>query len=358
MKNSGLAFAVIVLAAVLINIVAAVAGERPAVAGERSAIVVKPSVHAQTNYTKAAQALRSGDYAGARSLLERIVSEEPEVSQYHYALSMAYSGLGDFQNTWQQLRQTLQLNPQHKEAERDIVMFWQLLEENGLFNIGVAGRRVQELLGEPDYIKSPADGSAGWQGWHYAFWLIEMVDNRVQRVLDVRGIDPKLLLLVDNVKFSTDDRDWVAIRRSGNRDCLKTEYLPPGQSMQHWTELFSTQHFLAAADRLSALLEIQHRQLAETDPHGDWRIIEQRPGDVLYEWYGNTSGQYLITRLITGVRDVHQLSYAVKTAQPAAATRQLWIGRLKQVRLSEPQPDIFHPDSITYLSDIPLNSPL
>jgi hypothetical protein len=326
--------------AVVVWLMTAAAG-----AGAADAVVVKPSMHAQERYTTAARALRAGDYARAGILLEQIVSEEPEISQYHYALSMAYSSLGDFQRSWQQLRQTLRLNPQHKEAERDIDLLWQLFGEHGLFNVGTADSKIQALLGSPDH----SAGNAGWQSWRYAFWLIEMSDHKVQRVLDMRGIDPKLLLPLDDVEFFVDEHAWIVTRRSGNRGYLKTEYLPPGQTLQNWTELFSTQHFLGAADQLAQLLESQRRQLFETDPDSDLQIVDQRPGNVLYEWHGKTSGQYLLTRMIAGVRDVHQLTYAIKTTQPAAATRALWIDLLKQARLSKRQPDIFLSDSITYL---------
>lgn len=294
----------------------------------------KPSAQTQTRYVIAAKALRSGDYDKACQLLEKMVAEEPEVAKYRYALSMAYARQGDYVKNWEQLRQTLRLNPTHPEATRDITLLWQVFNDNGLFNVGVSVDQIQAQLGTPDHVKT----NQSWQGWRYAFWLIEVVDGKVERVLDVRKVDPKLMLFTDNVEFFVDSNSWVPGHRSGNRYHLKTDYVLPPQTPQYWDQLFSSQHFLGASHiPLSALLEMLRQQLFAIDSDIDWRIISETENAAIYEWRSHKmpgpAAQHTLGHLIVGERDVHQLSYTAKVSRLPPQTRQHWLNLLQKAQL-------------------------
>ena len=320
-------------------------------------VVKKPSVQIQTRYTIAAKALRSGDYDKASQLLETMVTEEPDVAKYRYALSMAYAKQGDHAKTWQQLRQTLQLNPEHEEATRDIVMLWQTFDENGLFNVGVSIDQIQAQLGAPDHVKT----NQAWQGWRYAFWLIEVVDGSVKRVLDIRKIDPKLLLFSDNVEFFVDDKHWIPGHRSGNRYYLKTDYILPSQTPQSWDQLFSSQHFLGLSGTtpLDVLLKSLQQQLFSIDPKTHWHIISADENEMIYEYETHEKiEQYTIARIMVGERDIHQLSYSAKHPQLSAQKRQHWLELLKQARLiKHSRHYVSQPDILMSFSTNPLQSP-
>lgn len=343
----------------VLTVAALWAGLIPTSAMANDGLTAKPSVQAQTSYTIAAKALRSGDYKKACELLEKMVEQEPNIAQYHYTLSMVYGKLGEYPKTWQQLRQTLKLNSNHKEASRDIVKLWQYFDKKGLFNTGVSINRVKSELGKPDHVKTNQD----WQGWRYSFWLIEVVDRKVKRVLDVRKIDPKLLLFVDNVEFFVDSNDWIAGQRSGNRYFLKTDYILPPQTPQQWDQLFSSEHFLGASYiPLATWLDHVKQQLLEVDPDISWTIVSETTDEAIYEWRSHDAQRqerYTLVRILVGERDIHQLSYSTKAPLPKPSTRQRWLTLLKRARLiKSPLPPVTQPDVLFSFNANPLQSSL
>lgn len=121
-----------------------------------------------------------------------------------------------------------------------------------------------------------------------------------------------------------------------------TEFIPPNETIENWSKLFTIQYVAGANPNLENFVTAQMNNTKKKCADLTWSVIEQSNNSFLYEWNtkscsGNNSNiytaQHVITRHINGNDGMHIVSYAEKTKNISEATRSQWIERLKKANI-------------------------
>jgi hypothetical protein len=136
-----------------------------------------------------------------------------------------------------------------------------------------------------------------------------------------------------------DGRGWTVGHQQSTGAKTLTEYVLPGQNVENWRELVSSQVFTPAVP-LARMVERFRTSLLEGCPSLEWNVIRQDETMVIYEWRDSGCGgfepQYEVGRMTIADRSLYRLAYAIKTKSPLApAKRGAWLEILARVPLAE-----------------------
>lgn len=148
----------------------------------------------------------------------------------------------------------------------------------------------------------------------------------------------------ERVPPPSDDRDWTIGNRDSGLGITMTEYVPSGQSIDHWQELLTTQSFYGLQDELTVdeVAEDLQKNIKKRCPTAHLSFIRREPGNILYEWsFTGCRGyedQHDIGRLIGGATAIHHIFHSQKTSALPPEEREKWLGLLGAVVLEEGVP--------------------
>jgi hypothetical protein len=136
-----------------------------------------------------------------------------------------------------------------------------------------------------------------------------------------------------------DGRGWTVGHRQSNGVQTLIEYVLPGQNVENWRELVTSQ-VLSQAVPVAPFVERLRASLSQGCPSLVWNVIRQEEKTVTYEWRDSGCGgfepQYELGRIAIEDRTLYRLAYAIKTKAPlAAAKRSAWLEILARVPLAE-----------------------
>ena len=136
-----------------------------------------------------------------------------------------------------------------------------------------------------------------------------------------------------------DGRGWTVGHRQSNGVQTLTEYVLPGQNVENWRELVTSQVFSQAVP-LTSFVDRLRASLSQGCPSLVWNVIRQDEKTLIYEFRdsgcGGFEGQSELGRVTIEDRSLYRLAYAIKTKAPLTADkRSTWLEILGRVPLAE-----------------------
>jgi hypothetical protein len=139
-----------------------------------------------------------------------------------------------------------------------------------------------------------------------------------------------------------DGRGWRTGNHQENAARVLTEYVLPGETVHHWTELVTSEVFKDPrhAVSIAAFVDRIHASGARGCPSFVWHVIRQDEGTAIFEHHdagcGGFEPESSLVRLATGDVGVYRLAYAARINGPIPpAKRREWLAILSQVPLAE-----------------------
>jgi len=172
-----------------------------------------------------------------------------------------------------------------------------------------------------------------------------MVANHERRACQFALTGSAILLILGAVTAANaqpptfDGRGWTVGNRQSNGTQTLVEYVLPGQNVDNWRELVTSQVFSQAVP-VAPFVERLRASLSQGCPSLVWSVIRQDQQTLIYEWRDSGCGgfepQYEVGRVTIDGRSLYRLAYAIKTKTPLAAEkRSAWIELLARVPLAE-----------------------
>ena len=136
-----------------------------------------------------------------------------------------------------------------------------------------------------------------------------------------------------------DGRGWTVGHRQSNDTQTLTEYVLPGQNVENWRELVTSQVFEQSIP-VAPFVQRLRAALSEGCPSLVWNVVRQDEKTLIYEWRdsgcGGWASQHEVGRVTIEGRRLYRLAYAIRTKAPLSAeTRSAWIEILARVPLAE-----------------------
>jgi hypothetical protein len=135
--------------------------------------------------------------------------------------------------------------------------------------------------------------------------------------------------------------NWKLVHRSSALGELILEFIPDGDDIDNWKELFTYQNGglgrgqHTPEEQLNSIKAIREKECPGAT---DWNVIERNENSILYEWYAKPCmgwpEQHEIARIIHGKHNSFTLHYAAKVHELAPETRTQWIKMLDGAKLS------------------------
>ena len=305
-----------------------------------SAEIPKPKLtpEAQIAAKRGIEMLQAKEYKKAVELLLVAAKLHPREGEIRHLLGYAYAQNKQLGPAWLQFRQAVRLKPKYVAGIRDFMKLWKAFETQGVFNAGRSSDEIAKLLGKPDSKQSKNGGEV----WEYGFKQLHFLQGKLAALIDPRGLDASITQTVDKIEIEFDDQSrWRLGYRSLDLVQSLTEYIPQGQGMQKWNELYTIQriHKLREKKSPSDLMKDIETNLKKANPAVEFRVLEERDGDVLFHWRDvgdekqNRLPQHEIVRLIAGQRDIHRLAYTRRVGQIPAEDAKNWVSILGQAQL-------------------------
>jgi hypothetical protein len=174
---------------------------------------------------------------------------------------------------------------------------------------------------------------------------IAMLANQGHRAGQMLAIGAAFLLILSAITPANaqtpgfDGRGWTVGHRQSNGNQTLIEYVLPGQNVENWRELATSQVFSPAVP-LAPFVERLRASLSQGCPSLVWNVIRQEEKTLIYEWRDSGCGgfepQYELGRITIEERSLYRLAYAIKTKKPLAAEkRSTWLEILSRVPLAE-----------------------
>lgn len=278
--------------------------------------------------------LKSKDYPKAIEAFQIAVDKHPEVAELQHFLGFAYAQNKQLGEAWLHFRQAVRLNPNYKDAVRDFSSLWQAFESRGVFNCGRSQEDLQKLVGKPD--KASTNGAV----WEYGFKQIHLRDGKIAAIVDPRGLTPDIAYAKLRLDVQFDERSrWRLGYRTVSRIQSLSEYIPAGQPVTDWSELYTVQriHGLAKKQTANEMMRKMELNLKKRNPAIEFAVIAESQNDVLFQWRDQGDGQrkpqHELVRLLGGQRDMHRIAYAQRVAQIDNPMAKTWVGVLQRAKL-------------------------
>lgn len=267
--------------------------------------------------------------------------QHPKNGQLRNLLGTAYAEDKQLGQAWLQFRSAVVLDPQHAAGIRNFLMLWTAFDRKGVVNIGRSKTELAKLLGEPD----GKSGTEEREVWQYGFMRCQFLNDRLFAVIDPRGLDAAALRPADVLKVDFDDETrWRLGYRIINRVESRTQYVPAGQAVQNWEELYTVQRFFKLIGRVTPsqmMAQIQEK-MKEVNPDIKFQVLGESTGDVVF--YSRSVGtkekpvEHEIVRLVAGKEDIHRLAYSRRGKELKQEEAKQWLALLKQAKLTAPTP--------------------
>ena len=136
-----------------------------------------------------------------------------------------------------------------------------------------------------------------------------------------------------------DERDWKVGFSDSKGNRILTELVPPGETVQNWSELITTQTFVNVrpAVTLDSFVQAYRASFAKGCRDVKWVILSQSPHEILLERHASACApvrdEYAIEKLIRGVRTLNSVAYARATPF-SGGERQKWLDIVSKSRLT------------------------
>jgi len=132
---------------------------------------------------------------------------------------------------------------------------------------------------------------------------------------------------------------WMVGHKSSNYEGAIVEYILVGENINNWSQLVTTQFFAGTFDvqRLNEIVSITKAGLEEGCGLLEWNVIQNHPGDIIFEW--NHSGcngfpaTYEVARLKIGEEGLYRLAYDIKTKSIIPSLKTHWVEFVEKPRL-------------------------
>lgn len=121
------------------------------------------------------------------------------------------------------------------------------------------------------------------------------------------------------------------------------EYMPFGQTVLDWTEMFTWQYFPEWPGQPTprAIMDDLKRIRMAQNPKTEWKIITQTKDAIIYEWKFRESqhnkyktgigDHYEIARIVAGAGGIYIFHYATKNADISLHDRRNWARALRKI---------------------------
>jgi hypothetical protein len=137
------------------------------------------------------------------------------------------------------------------------------------------------------------------------------------------------------------DTEKYELGYSARDDLMQVaEYVPTGETVYNWSELVTMVTTNKRAFNLPdsrQMMESIRSDMAGQCPGLQWRILEEAPGSILYEWWvqgcGDVADQHEIARILQSDWNCYHLKYTIKGPPMANERREEWIGTLASARV-------------------------
>ena len=137
-------------------------------------------------------------------------------------------------------------------------------------------------------------------------------------------------------RFKLDLATWQLGYEGEDADQALREYVPNGQTVNHWTEMVSSGRFKDPVSPQAMYGIIKFGVLLGCSS-AHVSVIEETDDSILFEWWqddcGGIPAQHEIRRICADRRGTYTLSYVQKTHQMSSADRTRWISIIKASRV-------------------------
>jgi len=141
--------------------------------------------------------------------------------------------------------------------------------------------------------------------------------------------------------FEGDERVWDIGYNAGDQVQRVTEFVRPGQTVENWTELVTSQTFNKAFDLVSVEDQIAaHRKdLVARCPGSTVEVIRQTPDGVIYESNlvncEQGADEHSLVRILDGTYNRFFVHYAVRGAATMTPERRAeWLEKLTTLSIT------------------------
>ena len=287
-------------------------------------------------YVQGLRLLRADRAAAALPHLREAVQARPRDVEPRYMLAVACIKAGRDGEGWTQVRQAVRLDPNMKPAVSLFHQLWMAYDGKGVNNVGKPIDGVRATLGKPDREVM----NAGSGRLEYGYMAVGIRDGRVFGVIDLRDLPRAAMYPKARLQAPLDPKAWRMNHRQFSRISENAEFVPPGQSVQRHSEMFSSQRLLGLGGgkvAIKAMAAQNKAALAAAAPKAVWRVIAINDREYVCEFIvpqgGAHPAQHEISRTVLGEVDAHRVAY-VKMGQPMDANqRTQWIDRLTRATL-------------------------
>lgn len=168
--------------------------------------------------------------------------------------------------------------------------------------------------------------TAGWQLYGFLFKNDELIYKLSPLQMRSLGLEEAV------GPFPKDERDWKEGHKAHDQRQMLIEYVPPGETVQNWSELVSVQIVFdvrpdLAAEQYVALVMANHRSKQPGCQTVSHKVLGSTPTEVLYEQSlagcAPLRDEYSIRKVIRGPRAMTEVSYA-RTAPLTDADKDKW----------------------------------
>jgi hypothetical protein len=294
---------------------------------------------AQQDFDRAVELLEGEKWEEAVPLLERAVAARPEDVEFRCALSMALLQSRKPGSAWHVLDPVAKSSPPDPAVVAQRVTIWQALGAAGTFNVDAPVAQIVSLLGEPDQLQT-FDQQVRWI---YDFMAVQVLDDKVYSVIDLRDYRPNLPETSHTVAISLDGRPWHVGHRVVNGRQSTVDYLLPNESIQNWRELVSVdQLFELTLEGVTPRrwLEDLNARFERAEVEVRIEVLVDQPERVVFAWSppglpADRSHQEVVV-LMRGDRDLYMVTYRKRESEIREDERAAWVSRFRQARLVPP----------------------
>ena len=301
---------------------------------------ISPDARAAIN--KGVEQLNEKRFKEAVQTFLAAARRHPNNGQFRSLLGLAYLKNNQPGQAWLQFRQGVRFNPGYKPGVQSFLALWKEFENKGVLVVGRSEEEIVRLIGQPD----SKVGSGPQTRLEYGFMQLHFVKGKLFAIADARGLDSDTMKPVRAFKVHLDDESrWKLGYRAIDRRQSLTEYIPKGQSVREWKELYTVQrlHKLASRTTPQKMATEIEANLRKENPNIDFQMLTDTENDVMFHWREKGSkerpAQHEIVRLVSGPKDIHRLAYSRRVDQIKTADAEAWFQRIQQAKLIEsPKP--------------------
>jgi tetratricopeptide (TPR) repeat protein len=286
---------------------------------------------------RADNALERGYYSRAVELYQRVTEARPDSSSAIRDLAHARFLAGDHAGAWQDIRQSLQLNPVDEKANAYADQIRSMIRPRVHPRVGMAFDRFIELAGTPQRI---IDFSATRRRViYYDLWAYEFDRQGLVRQVSLDHVAPDQPLddMLPRLRgFKLDGRSWQLDTCERTFDSAACTYIPDDQLDRHTeqAETITVRRTVADTGPIVKMAKRRYEKLSETIPTMRWRVVDEGNNSLLAEWGTGReapTGQpsyHLVYDFADGAAAI-TLEYKAPRLQLDPEPRAAWIDYLK-----------------------------